>query len=833
MAAWSKQALAWLLGLALSGPVLAGHQLSADMPSRWLTEPDATWVADPSLGPEQAWLALSAADNTTTPPGLTGKAVWLLFDIENTDEGLQRYYLSNENVILAELDLYLLSPDGDILETLPLGRNQPNYARLAADERFNAPILLEGQQHYHLMARLKSDTPIALAVRITPDIRWESLQRKHFAIDWSMFAVLATLLAFNLVLLFGRLDSTQGWLVSFHALLILYVGSLQGFGYQFLPASMVSWFSNHILALNFIIQLLLYRFALAFLSQGDPAPPKTIRFRYGIPFIQLIGVAASLTWPDRVVLPFYILAQLLVVVPVFWFAWRQERAGYHPARLLIAALFVQVVGGSVGTLAYSGLWPVSDLALNAFFISALLELLLMAFAVAARLRFLEERQHILLLTDTATGLPGRPYIDQELSEHWQKLCNDASEPVVLLVQLNGFRTLLQLLGPGLVQRLSVQAMQYWNQGLNQLPGVERLPGYRHASLAVFSHDSFLVLVDQQRQPDLKARLAALSHLDLEVDGQSFELESQVACFHVGSQPEALDEILRRLNVALVSGHQQGIPFQSYSLEQDTVFQRRIGLAQALPQALQAGELSCHVQPVIDLNTGEVTGGEILLRWKSPVFGDVSPAEFIPLAEQMNRVSALTRYVLAEVDRWQSDPQSPSWPLSVNLSVLDLIAEVDGRDLISCLDDIGLSPSRLKVEITETMVMEQTDRCLDTLERLRALGCLLSIDDFGTGYSSLAYLSRIKPDEIKIDRAFVRALSMSQTDQHIVTAIVQLARTLGALIVAEGVEDEHTLSLCRELGCHRAQGYLIARPMPLHQLHGWLQQAASIKLPQWQ
>jgi len=833
MAAWRWQALMWLLGLILSGPAVAGHQWSADMSSRWLTEPEATWVADPSLGPDQAWPALSAAGNKTAPPGLSGRAVWLLFEVENLAADKQTFYLSNENVILSELDIYLLNTRGDVLKQLPLGHNQPNFPQLTAGARFNSQITLDGQSRYYLMVRLKSDTPIALAVRVTPDTHWDALQRQQFATDWSMFAVLATLLAFNLVLLFGRLDSTQGWLVSFHALLIIYVGALQGFGYLFIPTTVISWFSQHILVLNFVIHLLLYRFALAFLSEGDPAPPRTVRYRYGIPIVQLVGVAAALSWPDRFVMPLYLLAQLMVVVTILRFAWRQAGAGYRPTRLLIAALFVQIVGGSVGTLAFTGLWPVSDLALNAFFISAVLELLLMAFAVAARLRFLEERQHFLLLTDTATGLPGRTYIDQELAEHWQKLCSKASEPVVLLVQLNGFRTLLQLLGPGLVQRLSIQAMHYWNQGLNQLSGVEALPGYQSASLAVFAQDSFLVLVDQQRQPDLKARLAALSHLELEVDGQNFELESQVACFHIGTQPEALDEILRRLSVALVSGHQQGHSFQSYSLEQDTVFQRRIGLAQALPHALQAGELSCHVQPVIDLNSGEVTGGEILLRWKSPVFGDVSPAEFIPLAEQMNRVSALTRYVLTEVNRWQSDPKSPSWPLSVNLSVLDLIAEDDGRDLISCLDDIGLSPHRLKVEITETMVMEQTDRCLETLERLRALGCLLSIDDFGTGYSSLAYLSRIKPDEIKIDRAFVRALNHSSTDQHIVTAIVQLARTLGAVIVAEGIEDEHTLGLCRELGCHRAQGYLIARPMPLHQLREWLQQESAVKLPQWQ
>lgn len=833
MAAGWRQALYWLLSWVLIGSAQASHSWSNQMQSQWLTNPEAIWVADPSLGPDQAYPALLAADQATPAPGLSGQAVWMRFEVHSQGDGPQLFYLNNENVILAELDLYLFRSDGTEQAHLTLGRNQADFALRPVIERFQGELWLDSGERYQLVARLRSDTPIALAVRVIPQPHLEAWQRHHLATDSVMVAVLTTLLAFNLVLLFGRRDATQGWLVGFHGLLILYVGSLQGFGHHFLPPDWVSWTSSHILTLNFIILLLLFRFALAFLSQGEPPPPNTMRYRYGIPAAQLLGVAVSLISPDRFVMPFFVLSQILVILPILLFAWRQERAGYRPARLLMAALVVQVIGGAVGTLAYVGLWPVSTLALNAFFISAVLELLLMAFAVAARLRFLEERQHFVLLTDSATGLPGRPYIDQELSERWPELCRSAHEPVVLLVQINGFRTLLQLLGPGLVQRLSVQAMHYWNQGLQQMDGVVSLPGYRRACLAVFSHDSFLVLVDQSQQTNLKVQLAALSHLELEVDGQTYELESQVACFHVSSRPEALDEILRRLNVALVSGYQQGHYFQSYSLEQDTVFQRRIGLAQALPLALQAGELSCHVQPLIDLHSGAVTGGEILLRWTSPTFGEVSPAEFIPLAEQMNRVSSLTRFVLAEVDRWQSDPKSPSWPLSVNLSVLDLITEVDGRDLLSCLDSIGLSPQRLKVEITETMVMEQTDRCLSTLEQLRSLGCTLSIDDFGTGYSSLAYLSRIRPDEIKIDRAFIRALSTSATDRHIVTAIVQLSRTLGAVVVAEGVEDEHTLDLCRQLGCDRAQGYLIARPMPLSILHDWLEQHADARLTQWQ
>ena len=659
MVGWWMRAAFWLIGLSLSLSAQASHGWSSDMATRWLTQPDAIWVADPSLGVDQALPSLLAADDSIRAPGLTGQAVWMRFDIHSHSQNTATYHLNNENVILAELTLFLYSADGVLLEEIILGRNQPDFAEKSSTERFHAQLTLEPEQNYHLLARLRSDTPVALALRVTSADDYPPWQRQAFATDWVLFAILATLLAFNLVLFFGRRDITQSWLVGFHALLILYVGALQGFAHHLLPADLVAWFSAHILVLNFIILILLYRFAMAFLSEGEPPPLETPRYRYGIPAVQLIGIGLALFYADRYIMPYFLLAQLLTIIPILQFSWRQVRNGYHPARLLIGALVVQVVGGGVGTLAFVGLWPVSDLALNAYVVAAIIELLFMAFAVAARLRFLEERQHIMLLTDPATGLPGRTYIEQELAEQWHRLCRRLDNPVLLLVQLNGFRTLMQLLGPGLVQRLSVQAVQHWNRGLSGLDGVVMLPSYQRAALAIFARDSFLVLVDQARQTDLQDQLSALNHLELEVDGQHFNLDSQVACFKVGSPPEALDEILRRLNVALVSGRQQGLTYQPYSLEQDTVFQRRIGIAQALPQALQARELRCHVQPVLDLHSRDVIGGEILLRWKSPIYGEVSPAEFIPLAEQMNRVSELTRFVLTEVDHWQQAPESPA------------------------------------------------------------------------------------------------------------------------------------------------------------------------------
>jgi EAL domain-containing protein (putative c-di-GMP-specific phosphodiesterase class I) len=215
------------------------------------------------------------------------------------------------------------------------------------------------------------------------------------------------------------------------------------------------------------------------------------------------------------------------------------------------------------------------------------------------------------------------------------------------------------------------------------------------------------------------------------------------------------------------------------------------------------------------------GAEALLRWQHPVFGNVPPSEFIPLAEQTHWIANLTQQVLEVAAHWLALNSQLSLSISVNLSVLDLVTNIDGQDLAQRVQATGIDANRLKVEVTESVLMENPDACIAILDRLRKLGCQISIDDFGTGYSSLAYLSRIRPDEIKIDRAFISKLETSAVDRDIVEAIVRLARSMGATVVAEGVELESTMTLCAELCCHRIQGYLIARPMPLMDFTGWL------------
>jgi EAL domain-containing protein (putative c-di-GMP-specific phosphodiesterase class I) len=220
--------------------------------------------------------------------------------------------------------------------------------------------------------------------------------------------------------------------------------------------------------------------------------------------------------------------------------------------------------------------------------------------------------------------------------------------------------------------------------------------------------------------------------------------------------------------------------------------------------------------------GGLVGVEALVRWEHPERGLLSPDKFLPLAEETGLIVPLGRWVLQEactqaVAWCESQGDGPPPRVSVNVSVHQLV-EGDAVDLVSdLLSETGLNPSRLALEITETVLMSETDGPVDVLRELQALGVRILLDDFGTGYSSLGYLRRLPLDGVKLDRSFISDLAESPADRQIVAAVAQMARALEMTVIAEGVETEGQLTCLRELGCHFAQGFFFARPMPADQM----------------
>jgi EAL domain-containing protein (putative c-di-GMP-specific phosphodiesterase class I) len=238
-------------------------------------------------------------------------------------------------------------------------------------------------------------------------------------------------------------------------------------------------------------------------------------------------------------------------------------------------------------------------------------------------------------------------------------------------------------------------------------------------------------------------------------------------------------------------------------------------ASALHRALEREELSVHYQPVVDLSTGAMVSAEALLRWEHPERGAVSPAEFIPLAEETGLIAPIGAWVLeqacGQLAEWQVT--APTMSVAVNLSVRQMLVPGFADVVKDVLTRTGVCATDLCLELTESVFMGDVDYFATMLAGLKALGVRLSIDDFGTGYSSLSYLKRFPVDAVKVDRAFVDGLGTDPHDTALVAAIIAMAAALDLEVTAEGVETSDQLAIVRRLGCQRAQGFFLARPMP--------------------
>jgi EAL domain-containing protein (putative c-di-GMP-specific phosphodiesterase class I) len=251
-----------------------------------------------------------------------------------------------------------------------------------------------------------------------------------------------------------------------------------------------------------------------------------------------------------------------------------------------------------------------------------------------------------------------------------------------------------------------------------------------------------------------------------------------------------------------------------SMNQDIL--HRLSLERDLRRALEREEFTVHYQPKVDLASGAVTGAEALVRWERPDLGMVSPAEFIPLAEDTGLIVGIGQWVLEQAcrqaKRWRRDILK-DFTVAVNLSARQF-QQPDLVDMVArTLRETGLEPGGLKLEITESMVMYDVEDALATMERLTDMGVALSMDDFGTGYSSLSYLKRFPLTELKIDKSFIDDIPQDHDAFAITRATVFMARSLGLRVVAEGVETEEQLAFLRALQCDQMQGFLFSRPIP--------------------
>lgn len=426
----------------------------------------------------------------------------------------------------------------------------------------------------------------------------------------------------------------------------------------------------------------------------------------------------------------------------------------------------------------------------------------------ARLAFMA--QH-----DGLTGLPNRILLRQRLDELLAHTRRSGDKVAVLFLDLDNFKGINDTLGHAIGDKLLKGVTKRLRSSLREEDAIARL-----------GSDEFAIVQAGVSRPE---EVAFLARRLIDAISEPYLLDGHTiisgACIGIAIAPgdgDDAEKLLKNADMALSRAKSEGHgTFGFFESEMDARAQARRRIEIDLRAAIENNVLQPHYQPLVDLKSGSITGFEALVRWPDNERGMIPPSEFIPVAEETGLINAvgglMLRRACMDAAQWPDDVR-----VAVNLSPLQFRVGNLLSVVMDALKTSGLSPKRLELEITETVLLDKSDQVLATLHALRALGVRISMDDFGTGYSSLSYLRSFPFDKIKIDRSFVQDLDSNQDGQAIMRSIISLGIGLGVTITAEGVETEAELSCLRAEGCHEGQGFLFSRARPNAEITALLQ-----------
>jgi diguanylate cyclase (GGDEF)-like protein/PAS domain S-box-containing protein len=411
--------------------------------------------------------------------------------------------------------------------------------------------------------------------------------------------------------------------------------------------------------------------------------------------------------------------------------------------------------------------------------------------------------------DFLTGLPNRMLLNDRVNQAIALAGRHSKKLAVLFLDLDGFKHINDSLGHAIGDKLLQSIAKRLVSCVRRSDTVSRQGG-----------DEFVVLLSEMEHEE-DAAISALRILGAVAQAHSIDQHDLhlTASIGVSVHPDdGLDAetLIKNADTAMYQAKENGR--QSYQFFKPAMNVRAVerqSIEESLRRALERKEFSLHYQPKVKLATGEITGAEALLRWTHPTRGLVSPATFIPVAEDCGLILPIGRWVLREAceqARTWLDAGLPLGTIAVNISSMEVRNNSFLESVFATLSETGLDPKSLELELTESVLMKRAESAASVLKSLRAQGVQIAVDDFGTGYSSLSYLSKFPIDALKIDQSFVRQITTAPDDTTIVTAVISMGRSLKLRVVAEGVETREELEFLRTHQCHEAQGYYFSRPV---------------------
>ncbi|MEL7293075.1 MAG: EAL domain-containing protein [Pseudomonadota bacterium] len=713
--------------------------------------------------------------------------------------------LLSQNHILQHLDVYLFEGD-KLIQSKQLGINdRPINTKSYLDEVFRFNI--ESNSNLTLLISKQTDGPSIVPLKIMTDTAY-NLYADQMRLFWGV--VIGTFLAlaiYNCVVYALNLRNIQYvWYLLFQLFIFLQFAALHGFGYLILPDQFCRWLAKHMGVLHLLLLWSALMFAKHFLEVRTYRPrvyPILEKAKWVLPI--LIGISLFLSEQQRM------MVTSLLILPVSYLcistAFIALKRGYTPAFSYLLSWVCTFAGATSGLLTYAGLLPVNMITLHSFIIGSLAELYLLSVGLAKRLHHQEllEKQHRLI--DHSLDMPNQYFYQHAIDEMFANRGIDKSSVRLILVHTEGIEHLIGLLGNETVFKAKRSLLINLSRDISALPwhiGIE-VPLLKRYFAITMPPEQTLIFTD--KSTPLQSQFQTLTNIwqrNLANTEYFNDLTIRMASAETDNNGQ-INELHQKAHMALIEAQARGVKWLEYSHEMSDKTSLRVELLHDLKLAIENDQLELQVQPQMNIAQQSVVGGEALMRWWHPIHGTVSPAVFIPLAEQSGLIHSLTRMALKKMFAWMGRHQFPI-TLSINISVMDLRQHDFIPFLRSASERYNVRPSQFSLEITESQELESSQEILDKLAMIKQMGFGIALDDFGTGYSSMAYLSKLHIDEVKIDRVFIKDIHHSQINQTIVKTLISMAEALGATTVIEGIESQQELHVVEKLGGKVGQGF---------------------------
>ncbi|CRL99709.1 putative bifunctional diguanylate cyclase/phosphodiesterase [Pseudomonas sp. 24 R 17] len=433
----------------------------------------------------------------------------------------------------------------------------------------------------------------------------------------------------------------------------------------------------------------------------------------------------------------------------------------------------------------------------------------------------------LLHYDALTELPNSTLLGDRLTQAIALGRRHDTQMAVMFIGLDRFKRINNALGYPVGDEVLQQVSQSLVAAVRSSDSVFR-----------YGSDEFVVLLNdilhpQQTQHVAQKILKAI-RATRHVAGHDLSITASLGISICPNDSGTAVELIKQAETAMHASKERGPDdFSFYTEDMNLHAQHRQNLESAIHHALECNEFALHYQPKLDLKSGQIVGAEALLRWFQPRSGWVSPADFIPVAEDTGLIVQLTQWVLRQAceqtQAWR-EMGLPALRISVNISAIDFRQRDFVDNLAAILKQTRLPPALLELEITESVLMQNVDDTVDILNRIKAMGVRLALDDFGTGYSSLSYLRRFPIDVLKIDQSFIHGLKVNSQDEQLISAIIGMGKSLGLTIIAEGVETLEQLNFLQHQLCEEGQGYLFSKAVPSEDFAQLLQKGCATLMP---